>query len=98
MGSLDIPNQAFLNQCLPLESSGNVKSNIIPRTVDDVLRQLGTKQENFALLLTDAARYMPLAGKNLRNYTLLRYMSLALHTCYINSLCDLVLSLKIFMT
>ena len=64
MGSLDIPNEAFLNECLPLESRGNVKSNIIPHTVDDVLRQLGTKQESFALLLTDAARYMPLAGKN----------------------------------
>ena len=32
----------------------------------DVLRQLGTKQENFALLLTDAARCMSLAGKTLK--------------------------------
>ena len=29
MGSLDIPNETFLNECLPLESSSNVKSNII---------------------------------------------------------------------
>ena len=34
--------------------------------MDDVLRQLGTKQEIFALLLTDAARYMSLAGKTLK--------------------------------
>ena len=66
MGSLDIPNQTFLNECLPLESSSNVKSNIILHTVDDVLRQLRTKQEIFALLLTDAAWYMSLAGKTLK--------------------------------
>ena len=66
MGSLDIPNETFLNECLPLESSSNVKSNIILHTVDDVLRQLRTKQEIFALLLTDAAWYMSLAGKTLK--------------------------------
>ena len=63
MGSLDTPNETFLIESLPPESSSNVNSSIILHTVDDVLRQLGTKPENFALLLTDVARYMSLAGK-----------------------------------
>ena len=36
--------------------------------MDDVLRQLGTKRENFALLLTDAAWYMSLAGTTLKEF------------------------------
>ena len=34
--------------------------------MDNVLRQVGTKRENFGLLLTDAALYMSLAGKTLK--------------------------------
>ena len=66
VGSLDTSNKTFLIECPPLESSSNVNSSIILHTVDDVLRQLGTKRENFALLLTDAARCMSLAGKTLK--------------------------------
>ena len=66
VGSLDTPNETFLIECLPLDSSSNVNSSIILHTLDDVLRKLGTKRENFALLLTDAARYMSLAGKTLK--------------------------------
>ena len=60
VGSLNSPNEIFLIECLPLESSSNVNSTIILHTVDDVVRQLGAKQENFILLLTDAARYKTL--------------------------------------
>ena len=56
VGSLDTLNDTFFINCLPLESGSNVNSSIILRTVDDILRQLETKRENFALLLTDAAR------------------------------------------
>ena len=65
-GSLDTPNETLLIECLPLESSSNVNNNIILHTVDNVLRQLGIKRENFTLLLTDAARYMSLANKTLQ--------------------------------
>ena len=34
--------------------------------MDDILRQLEIKRENFSLFLTDAARYMSLAGKTLK--------------------------------
>ena len=44
---------------------------------DDVLRQLGTKRENFALLLRDTARYMSLAGKVLKEL----YLNLMHVTC-----------------
>ena len=54
-----------------------VGSNIILHTVDDILRQLETKRENFSLFLTDAARYMSLAGKTLKEL----YPSLMHVTC-----------------
>ena len=59
VGSLDAPNQSetFLVNCHPLDSGRNVNSSIILHSVDDILRQLETKRENFSLFLTDAARY-----------------------------------------
>ena len=57
MGSLDTPNETFLIERHPLESSSNVYGSIILHTVDDVLRFFGTNRENFALLLTNATRY-----------------------------------------
>ena len=58
VGSLDTPNETFVIEYLSLESSSNVNNCIISHTVDDVLRQLGTKREKFVLLLTDTARYV----------------------------------------
>ena len=77
MGSLDAPNQTFLVDCHPLDSGSNVNSSIILHTVDDILRQLETKRENSSLFLTDAARYMSLAGKTLKEL----YPSLMHVTC-----------------
>ena len=73
VGSWDTPNETFLIECLPLKSSSNVNSGIIRHAVDDVLQQFSTKRENFALLLTVAARCMSLAGETLKEllYTLL---------------------------
>ena len=66
VGSLDAPNQSFLVDCHPLDSGSNVNSSIILHTVDGILRQLEIKRENFSLFLTDAARYMSLTGKTLK--------------------------------
>ena len=55
VGSLDAPNQTFLVNCHLLDSGRNVNSSIILHTVDDILRQLEIKRENFSLFLTDAA-------------------------------------------
>ena len=77
VGSLDDPNQTFLVDCHPLDSGSNVNGSIILHTVDDILRQLEIKRENFSLFLTDAARYMSLAGKTLKEL----YPSLIHVTC-----------------
>ena len=66
VGSLDAPNQTFLVDCHPLDSDSNVNSSIILHTVDDILRQLEIKRDNFSLVLTDAVWYMSLAGKTLK--------------------------------
>ena len=93
LGSLDAPNQTFLIGCHPLDSGSNVNSSIILHTVDDILRQLEIKRENFSLFLTDAARYMSLAGKTLKELypSLMRVTCVAhlLHT--VTALCVCVL-------
>ena len=85
VGSLDAPNQTFLVNCHPLDNGRNVNSSIILRTVDDILRQLEIKRENFSLFLTDAARYMSSAGKTLKElYPSLMHVTcvaLLLHNC-----------------
>ena len=79
VGSLDAPNQTFLVDCHPLDSGSNANSSIILHTVDDILRQLEIKRENFLLFLTNAARYMSLAGKTLKELHV--YPSLMHVTC-----------------
>ena len=85
VGSLDAPNQTFLVDCHLLDSSSNDNSSIILHTVDDILRQLEIKRKNFLLFLTDAARYMPLAEKTLKElYPSLRHVNCIehlLHNC-----------------
>ena len=66
VGSLQTPTDMYLIECLPLESCTRVKNDVILFTVNDILRQLGIRQENFALLLTDATRFISLAGKTLK--------------------------------
>ena len=77
VGRLDAPNQTFLVDCHPLDSGNSVNSSIIPHTANDILRQFEIKRENFSLFLTDAARYMSLAGKTLKKL----YPSLMLVNC-----------------
>ena len=69
--------QTFLVDCHPLDSGSNINSSIILHTVDDTLRQLVIKREKFSLFLTDAARYMSLARKTLKEF----YSSLMHVTC-----------------
>ena len=66
VSSLDAPNQTFLVDCHPPDRGSNVNSSIILHTVDDILRQLEIECINFSLFLTDAAQYMSLAGKTLK--------------------------------
>ena len=66
VGSLDAPFQTFFVDCHPLNSGSNVNSSNILHTVDDTLRQLKIKHENFSLFFTDAAWYMSLSGKTFK--------------------------------
>ena len=93
VGSLDAPNQTFLVDCYPLESGSYVNSSFILHSVDDILRQLELKRENFSLL-TDAARCMSLALKTLKGLYPW-YISTALRTYCITVLCVCVLILNI---
>ena len=70
VGRLDAPNQTFFVGCHPLESCSNVNSSIVLHSVDDISRQLEIKRENFLLFLTDAARYMSLTVKTLKELCL----------------------------
>ena len=80
VGSLVAPNQTFLVDWHPLDSGSNVNSSIILHTVDDILRQVEIKRENLSLFLTDAARYMSLAGKTLKElYTSLMHVTCVAH-------------------
>ena len=80
VGCLDAPNQIFLVDCHSLDSSSNVNSSIILRIVDDILRQLDKKRENFLLFLTDATRYMSLTGKTFKElYPSLMHVNCVAH-------------------
>ena len=51
VGCLDALNQTFLFDCHPLDNGSNVNSSIILHIVDDILRQLEVKSENFFIVL-----------------------------------------------
>ena len=80
VGSLDAPNQTFPVDYHPLDNGSNVNSSIVLHTVDDILRQLEIKRQNFSLFLTDAARYISLAGKTLKKlYPFLMHVTCVAH-------------------
>ena len=54
------------NLCDVLVKCDKKFCSMILHTVDDILRQLEINRENLSLFLTDAARYMSLAGKTLK--------------------------------
>ena len=88
MGSLDASNQIFFVDCRPLESGSNVNSSIILHNVDEILRQLEIKRKNFLLFLTDAARYMSLAGKTLKKlYPSLMHVNCVSHLLHNCAMC-----------
>ena len=88
VGSLDAPNQTFLVDCHPLDSGSNVNSSIVLHTVDDILRQLEIKRENFSLFLTDAARHMSLGGKTLKElYPSLMHVTCVAHLLHNCAMC-----------
>ena len=70
-----------------VDSRSNVNSSIIVHTVDDISRQLEIKRKNFLSFLTDAAWYMSLTRKTLKElYPSLMHVNCVaqlLHNCAI---------------
>ena len=64
MGSLETPHVSYLYDCQPLKCAPN--SNIIAQAVDDAVRSLEINR-SFCLLLSDAAKYMIVAGITLKS-------------------------------
>ena len=60
VGYIDVPETTYLLDCTPL--STNVNANVVCQCIDDCIWFLGTSRHNFVLLLSDAAKYMVLAG------------------------------------
>ena len=74
------PNQIFLVHCHPLDSGRSVNSDNILHTVDEILRQLQIKR---LLFLTNAAWYMSLAGKTLKElYPSLMHVNCVAHSLH----------------
>ena len=63
--SLEIPPDIYVIECLAFERCCRACSSFNLHTLHNILRQLGTKRENFALLLTEAACCISLAGETL---------------------------------
>ena len=86
----------FLLSAFQMKAAAMFNSNIILHTANDIFRQLRIKFENFALLLTDATRYMSSTGNILQEL----YLTLMHVTCIAHStaLCELALILKLLMT
>jgi len=64
IGSIDDPTKTFMVDCRVCEVSADCQ--YVVHLVDDVLKSLDVDRNDFALLLSDAARYMTAAGNVLK--------------------------------
>jgi len=78
VGNVKDPVKTYLIVCKTCDTS--VNQAYIAQTVDDTLRFLNTRREDFLLLLSDAAKYMLSAGKTLKKlYSLLSHVTCVAH-------------------
>ena len=88
VGSLETPRVSYLYDCQPLKSAFN--SNIIAQSVDDAVENLTINRSIFWLLLSDAAKYMIVAGITLKSL----YPKLFHVTCVANLLHSCAMKIK----
>ena len=88
MGSLETPHVSDLYDCQPLKCAPN--SNIIAQAVDDAVRNLGFNRSFFSQLLSDAAKYMIVAGITLKSL----YPKLLHVTCVAHLLHNCAMKIK----
>ena len=90
MGSLETPHVSYLYDCQPLKCAPN--SNIIAQAVDDAVRNLGINKSFFCLLLSDAVKYMIVAGVTLKSL----YPKLFHVTCVAHLLHNCAMKIKFY--
>jgi hypothetical protein len=88
MGTIDSPNKTYM-AALDI-SKTPVDSGYISRVVDEALKKLKIKRENFHLLISDAARYMEKAADILKVF----YPNLIGITCLSHLLHNICLKIK----
>ena len=65
VGDYEKPDKTWLWDCVPLDC--NLDNGKVCQLVDDAIRELSIQRSNFLLLISDAARYMTLAGSVLKS-------------------------------
>ena len=81
VGDIEKPETTYLLHCKILDASPNQQTVI--HAVDDAIRTLQTKRDDFVLLLTDAARYMTAAGRVVKQtYTRLFHITCVAHALH----------------
>ena len=92
IGIVSKPEATFLVECRPLSSSLNAAE--VCRIIDEVLRRFNIDRNRFVLLISDAARYMTAAGKNLKVF----YPNMFHVTCLAHLLHNCCLKVRSFYT
>ena len=88
MDDISKPQKNYLIDCVPLIDSPNASK--IAQIIDDVMRNMVIKRENFVLLISDAARYMVSAGLTMKTM----YPRLFHITCFAHLLHNCALRIK----
>ena len=90
IGTIDSPSKSYLVECESLSESLNAAK--VCQLVDSTIKKFDIKRENFCLFLSDAARYMVSAGKNLKMF----YPELFHVTCTAHLLHNCCLKIRSF--
>jgi len=88
IGSINAPSRTFVIDCVSLSQAPD--SDSITRIIDDVVVKFGVERDEFALLITDAARYMTCAAATLK----ILYPRLLHITCIAHLLHNCALKVK----
>lgn len=92
VGDIANPSVSYIAECCAIE--GSINRSVVVRVVDNVLRNFGIQRDDFALLLSDAARYMTAAGNTLKEL----YPSLMHVTCVAHLLHNCAMHIRAHFT
>lgn len=85
VGTIDNPSETHVIDCI--QTSTSVNSQFVVQHIDDALRFLEIPRSHFVLLLSDAARYMQLSGRLLKDlYPFLYHVTCIAHLLHNSAL------------